>query len=159
MKKHFSTAETPREVKVLSAFVLATAFWFTWAIVMAQQTAWLTMVAWLLQVASAALFVWAIRASRAAKLTYIFDGGLPQGLATDGPYKYVRHPFYTSYIVFWSGWALATGSIWSFIPVLCLTAFYVRAASQEEKLLMAAPFSKAYREYRSRTGFMLPKIG
>lgn len=159
MKNHFSTVETPREVKVLSAFILATAFWFTWTILTARQGAGLTVLAWLTQLASAALFVWAIKASRAARLTYVFDGGLPQGLATEGPYRYIRHPFYTSYIAFWSGWALATGSIWSFIPVLCLTVFYLRAASQEEKVLMAAPFAKAYEEYRSRTGFMLPKIG
>ncbi|MCS4088967.1 isoprenylcysteine carboxylmethyltransferase family protein [Rhizobium sp. BK176] len=159
MKRHFSTAETPIEVKFLSPFILATSFWFTWTIMTSQQGAGLTTIAWLMQLASAALFVWAIKASKEARLTYIFDGGLPQGLATEGPYRYVRHPFYTSYITFWSAWALATGSVWSFIPVLCLSAFYVRAARQEEKVLMAAPFSKAYQEYRSRTGFMLPKIG
>ncbi|MBY3433831.1 isoprenylcysteine carboxylmethyltransferase family protein [Rhizobium laguerreae] len=159
MKKHFSTAATPREVKVLSVFVVLTAFWFTWSILTATQGAAQTILAWMLQLASAALFVCAIRASKAARLTYVFDGGLPQGLATEGPYRYVRHPFYTSYIAFWSGWALATGTIWSFIPVICLAAFYVRAAGQEERVLMSAPFSQAYREYRDRTGFMLPKIG
>jgi protein-S-isoprenylcysteine O-methyltransferase Ste14 len=159
MKRHFSTAETPVEVKILSPFILATAFWFTWTIMTAQQGAGLTIIAWLMQLGSAALFVWAIKASKEARLTYIFDGGLPQGLATEGPYRYVRHPFYTSYIAFWSAWALATGSIWSFIPVICLSAFYVRAAGEEERVLMTAPFSEAYREYRSRTGFMLPKIG
>ncbi|MCV9964637.1 isoprenylcysteine carboxylmethyltransferase family protein [Pararhizobium sp. BT-229] len=159
MKGHFTTDRIMGRVKVLSAFVLATAFLFTWAVWGGAQNVFVQAFGLVLQLASAILFVSAVKASRAAKLTYAFDGGLPKGLATKGPYAYVRHPFYSSYIVFWTGWAVATGTVWASLAVAFFIAIYIRAARQEERALSSAPFAKAYDAYRAKTGFMIPKLG
>src|SRR4051812_11607227 len=55
-----------------------------------------------LELLSLVLFWQAIRASREARLLFAFDVNLPHSIVRTGPYRIVRHPFYTSYIMFWT---------------------------------------------------------
>jgi protein-S-isoprenylcysteine O-methyltransferase Ste14 len=107
---------------------------------------------------SLALFWAAVRASSDAKLRFAFDEALPSTLVTGGPYKYVRHPFYTSYLMFWTGWALATSSPWALIPVLVMAALYTIAARYEESLLISSSMSSHYSDYRNSTGMFWPRV-
>jgi protein-S-isoprenylcysteine O-methyltransferase Ste14 len=100
-----------------------------------------------------------VAASRTARLRFAFDPEGPRGLVTEGPYGYVRHPFYTSYLMFWLGWAVATGALLAALPVLLFGVIYVTAARAEERLFLASDMAGAYARYRSRTGFLLPRPG
>lgn len=109
--------------------------------------------------ASIALFWWAIHASSDAGLTHIFDKTKPRSLLTSGPFAHVRHPFYTSYIIFWAGFGIATGSVWAIIPFVIIVVIYTRASRLEEEKFFNSPLADNYREYMTRAGRFWPKFG
>ena len=79
-------------------------------------------------------------------------------LVTTGPYRWVRHPLYTS----GSSLVLAFGMMadnW-FIMVLGMLAFIGMASrTPKEEANLIEKFGDEYREYMKRTGRYLPKLG
>lgn len=138
-------------VGIAAAVNLLLTWWFEQPL--APQIAGLALVG-----ASAALFWAAIRASRAARLRFAFDDHKPATLVREGPYRLVRHPFYSSYMLFWSGWALATWSWWSLPSLVLLCALYGVAAGKEERLFVQTEMADAYRDYRKQAGMFWPRI-
>lgn len=107
--------------------------------------------------ASLALFWAAVRASAQARLRFAFDEALPTTLVTIGPYNHVRHPFYTSYLMYWLAWALSVWSPWALVPVVVMAALYTIAARYEENLLSNSEMSGAYTDYKKRVGMFVPR--
>ncbi len=109
-----------------------------------------------LLLAGLALFVWAWAANRGAPLTRPFLNDIPDHLVSSGPYRWVRHPFYSSYLlVLVAGW-VASAAWWYGIVVLLGGLQYLLAARHEEAKFMASPLREAYAAYRKRTGMLLP---
>jgi protein-S-isoprenylcysteine O-methyltransferase Ste14 len=158
LRGHFSSKKMPDGAKVISLFVTATTVFFLYLMWWKPQLVWAQLAGLLLELAAAALFWWAITASRKARLRFAFDHENPDSLVMTGPYRYLRHPFYTSYIVFWTGWGLATSSIWSIVPVAFFVAIYVAAARNEERKFSSTPLAHEYEAYRRRTGFLWPRF-
>lgn len=158
LRAHFSSPAMPDGAKVITLVVIATAAAYTLLIWLSAQPAWLQLVGLALELAGAWLFWRAVVASRSARLRYAFDPEGPRGLVMDGPYRRIRHPFYTSYLMFWAGWAVATASVWAIIPVIGFAVIYVTAARREEELFAATPMASEYAAYRARTGFLLPRL-
>ena len=107
--------------------------------------------------ASLWLFWRAIAASRAARLLLAFDPGQPSALVRHGPYRIVRHPFYTSYLLFWTGWSIAAWSAWTLPPLVAVLAIYIVAARTEEGKFARSPFAAEYETYRRRAGMFWPR--
>ncbi|MCL3883947.1 isoprenylcysteine carboxylmethyltransferase family protein [Marivita sp. GX14005] len=106
-----------------------------------------------------ALFGWAVRHSRSKRLSLAFDGQTRiDAIITSGPWTYVRHPFYLSYILFWL--ACAAGSVDPVVitAFVTLTFIYCYSALQEERALQAGRHGSQYLEYRKKTGFLLPRL-
>jgi protein-S-isoprenylcysteine O-methyltransferase Ste14 len=82
-----------------------------------------------------------------------------QTLTTSGPYQWVRHPIYTSFLLILGSTLLITMN-W-FIGMLWLTATGIdvreRIAFEEERL--RSQFGDAYGDYAKQTGRLLPRIG
>jgi len=99
--------------------------------------------------ALATLLFWsAIRACHGMRLTAIFETDVPVHLVRGGPYRWMRHPFYTSYTLFWfSGW-IASGSTVSLLAALTMLAFYVQGAREEERKFAASALAQEYAAYR-----------
>src|SRR6056297_1375625 len=112
-----------------------------------------------LVVAAQGLFVWAVRHSRNRNLTLAMDTEMQsETIIRTGPWRYMRHPFYASYMIFWLACALATQHIISVIVFLTLSAIYTYAALREERVLSSGPLRKDYIEYRETVGIFYPRL-
>jgi protein-S-isoprenylcysteine O-methyltransferase Ste14 len=79
-----------------------------------------------------------------------------RALVTDGPYRIVRHPIYTSYLLEYAGVTLshlnpATAAVF----LAWLTAVIVRVSYEERVLAAAFP---EYADYRRRVGRFAPRL-
>ncbi len=79
-------------------------------------------------------------------------------LATDGMYKYIRHPIYGAWIVFIvPGFVLLMNSlIGIIIPVLMYAVFKILIV--EEDRFLEDQFGERFIEYKSNVGSIFPKI-
>lgn len=79
-----------------------------------------------------------------------------QVLVTHGPYRWVRHPIYTGFLLILGSTLLISanaliGGLW-----LGLTALEVAARIRFEEALMLTTFGEQYRAYQKTTGALLP---
>jgi protein-S-isoprenylcysteine O-methyltransferase Ste14 len=110
-------------------------------------------------VLSLALFVWTISSTRRTPPTLAFDTDAPSFLLRHGPYRFVRHPFYLSYLLFWTGTAAAFAGVLPWAAPVVMFAVYVRAANREERKFARSDLAGAYAAYRRRAGMFLPRLG
>jgi protein-S-isoprenylcysteine O-methyltransferase Ste14 len=78
-------------------------------------------------------------------------------LVASGPYKFVRHPMYTSLSLFFLGVSVVS----SFLPFIALVVvmvlFFQRIVNREEAM-MINEFGETYREYMKVTGRYFPRL-
>ena len=106
------------------------------------------------------LFWWTIATTRRRRLTLAFSKDQPCFIHTAGPYAWSRHPFYTSYIVFWVAVAVAAADAFFWLMPLIMAFIYLRAARMEEVKFATSPLSAQYDSYRVKTGmlFTIPSV-
>jgi protein-S-isoprenylcysteine O-methyltransferase Ste14 len=108
--------------------------------------------------AALGLWAWAVATTRRGRLSLAFSRDLPEAIIDRGPYRYVRHPFYASYTLYWLAGSVATLAWWVVAPSLLAIALYVAAAWSEERKFAASRLADAYAAYRARTGMFLPSF-
>ena len=158
LRAHFASKSLPGGTILISVMVVVTTLaflYFQWSV---EQPLLAAFVGLVVMLASLALFWAAIFASREARLRLAFDAENPDSLVTEGPYRYLRHPFYTSYLVFWAGWAVAIWSAWTLPFLGFILLVYTLAARGEELKFSNSPLGPQYEEYRRRTGFFWPRM-
>ena len=158
LRGHFVSKTINRGAMGIAIMANLCALWFlvlTWVV---EQPAAAQLLGLGLELVSLALFWWAVKASRAASLRYVFDEGAPGTLVSSGPYALVRHPFYTSYILYWAGWAIAAWSWLGLVPLIIVVIAYTVAARFEENLFARTGMAADYVAYRQRTGLFWPKL-
>jgi protein-S-isoprenylcysteine O-methyltransferase Ste14 len=117
---------------------------------------WQPQAAFALYAASALLFWWAVAVTR-GQLAACGQGYISTRIITRGPYRWIRHPFYTAYNLTWIAGFVSSGW-WPLAPIAILMAFlYERAARDEERGFLAGALAAEYREYRQRAGRYLPR--
>jgi len=82
----------------------------------------------------------------------------PESIVTYGAYRYVRHPFYTAFLLALFGGLVFcphAGTLFAFVSGFLILNF---TAAREEKFLSESQFSREYREYLERTGRFLPRL-
>jgi protein-S-isoprenylcysteine O-methyltransferase Ste14 len=104
------------------------------------------------------LFWWSVRAYGKHPPAVAFAPAVPTALVLDGPYRYVRHPFYASYLLAWLAGCAATANPWLLLTVVWMFGFYYVAARGEEESILQSGLADVYREYRKQTGMFLPKV-
>lgn len=109
-----------------------------------------------LLIASQVLLRAAIRATTRSKLSLAFSDDAPVNLNQSGPYRFIRHPFYTAYSLAWLAAALATAHPAAFTALVVMVCFYRVAARREEKKFLNSPLADTYRRYQKSTGMFLP---
>lgn len=103
-----------------------------------------------------AIFWWTVAAHRRRPLAACFSQNEQLHLVQHGPYRFVRHPFYCSYLLAWLAGALATLNVWLGLTFIVMFVLYLIAARNEENKFASSPLAEAYARYRSATGRFLP---
>lgn len=158
LRAHFRSKSVPLGTMLISATVSLTTLAYlalTWTTESPFPVALLGLVG---EALSLWLFLATLKASRDARLRLAFDRELPDSLVQHGPYRFVRHPFYTSYLLFWSSWALAIWSVWAVPFLVALFVIYVVAARGEEEKFSRSDLSGSYAAYRAKVGFLFPRL-
>ena len=82
-----------------------------------------------------------------------------QELATDGPYRFVRHPLYSGNILLVTGAAIA-GSRWWGVPLAAFFFwFYYPPAIEYEDRKLRRIFGAAWEQWAERTPALAPRLG
>lgn len=87
------------------------------------------------------------------------ENDAPKQLVTYGPYRWVRHPFYCSFLLALMGAVLFfphPGTLFNLIYGYLVLNY---TAAREERRLKASQFGSEYAEYMSRTGRFVPRGG
>jgi protein-S-isoprenylcysteine O-methyltransferase Ste14 len=113
-------------------------------------------IATLLYLSSLGLFWWAIRTNSAARLSAVFSPDVPAHLVEDGPYRFMRHPFYCAYVLAWSAGLIGTARWWLLPTVVVMVIIYWQAAKAEEAKFSRSSLAEEYQRYRERTAWLVP---
>lgn len=118
--------------------------------------AWLRWAGVGLLAAAGVLFIWTFR-SLGKNLTDTVVTRQDHTLVTTGPYRWVRHPFYTSAALMIPASSLVAAN-WFFFATGCVVFLLpvIRTRKEEENLI--ARFGDDYRNYMRRTGRFVPRL-
>jgi protein-S-isoprenylcysteine O-methyltransferase Ste14 len=103
------------------------------------------------------LLVWTFR-SLGRNLTDTVVTRQQHSLVLNGPYRWIRHPFYDSAALFMAAISLITANWFLFLAGVGTFALLVIRTRTEEANLVAR-FGDSYRAYMEGTGRFLPGIG
>lgn len=81
-----------------------------------------------------------------------------QSLITSGPYRFVRHPIYTAFLLILCSTLVISANWFVGLAWIGMTVLEVASRIGFEENLMLEYFGDQYREYRKRTGRLLPKF-
>jgi protein-S-isoprenylcysteine O-methyltransferase Ste14 len=80
-------------------------------------------------------------------------------LVTNGPYRWVRHPLYSAFLLIFASLTLISASWLIGLLWLAMTALDILARVSTEESLMLQQFGGEYQSYMQKTGRFLPRIG
>ncbi len=100
-----------------------------------------------------ALFMWAMASNAFFSEVVRIQEDRGHQVATDGPYRFVRHPGYTGAILSFLGTPLLLGSWWAFIPTVIGIGGYVLRTALEDRTLQLE--LEGYRAYTERVHYRL----
>lgn len=87
----------------------------------------------------------------------LYEAQQRRGLATTGPYSYVRHPQYVGFVLVMFGFLLQWPTILTLAMFPVLVFMYVRLARLEEKEAFAA-FGQIYDDYAAQVPAFFPRL-
>lgn len=106
--------------------------------------------------AALGLFWYAREIIRSVHFDVIFSQKTPQALVKEGPYRYIRHPFYASYVTVYLGLIILNYNWIVSLLSLVLILDYFFAAKSEEKKFLNSPFAEEYNAYKAKTKMFFP---
>lgn len=107
------------------------------------------------------LFLWTARSiiqHSSDKLSPIYSKEDATKILTEGPFHYIRHPFYAAYILSFLGGAITANTAWAFLICLPISLIYGFAAHTEEAQLARGPKAEEYLAYKKKTGKFFPRL-
>ena len=116
----------------------------------------LDILAVVLAISSSTLFAWGVVTVQRGRLTAAFSSDVATEVITDGPFHYVRHPFYVSYLLCYLQAVILSRSRWAILPLLWMAGIYIHAALLEERKFLNSPLAGEYHRYAARTSRFIP---
>lgn len=104
------------------------------------------------------LYEWTRRTALDRNFYIGLAGEVPPAVCDAGPYRYMRHPFYLSYMLAFTAVAIAFPS--PIVVGVCLfnIGLFAYMAIDDERVLLASPLGADYKEYKKRVGKFLPRM-
>jgi protein-S-isoprenylcysteine O-methyltransferase Ste14 len=89
-----------------------------------------------------------------------FDAGLSPDhtLVCNGPYRFLRHPIYTSMFCILLGMGFMVTPLWLFLPAISLFLIGTEIRVRLEDRLLAARFGEEFASYRARVSAYIPFV-
>jgi protein-S-isoprenylcysteine O-methyltransferase Ste14 len=129
--------------------------WMRWSTIPLPD--WLRWIGAMLGTIGAILLVWTHRV-----LGKNFFGGMKiradHQLIEEGPYRRVRHPMYTAFILLGLGFFFLSGNWLIGGTWLLATGLVIATRMPQEEQMMAEQFGEKYEAYQARTVRFLPKF-
>jgi len=129
--------------------------WMRWSAL--PLPAWLRWIGMAVGLVTIALFLWVHRALGENWSTSV-ETKEQHALVTSGPYRWVRHPMYTTMFVWTLAFFLLSANWFVGITWLALSILAASRAGREEAALIET-FGAEYQAYVQRTGRFLPGLG
>ncbi len=104
------------------------------------------------------IFLISVRSTSNVKFQFIGSDKVPDKIVTTGIYKYIRHPFYLSYILAWIGDFISQPNSISASVTALTFAIYYKSAVAEERSILSSAHRERYLSYISRSGRLMPKF-
>ncbi len=135
--------------------------WVTGVFVIVNSKSLISFEAYLLgsifQIFSLVFFYW-LKFLVKKRFSIAFSLDTPQFLFREGPYKRIRHPFYTCYLLNYLSIAVVMGSLLNLMAFLFNVFVYVWAAKLEERKFLQSDLKHDYLGYIQEAGMFLPRI-
>jgi protein-S-isoprenylcysteine O-methyltransferase Ste14 len=115
---------------------------------------------WILGAIGTVLFVCGLALAVWARVHLGHNWGMPTTqraepeLVTSGPYRFVRHPIYSGFLIAMLGTALVDNLLGLIVVVVMVAYFYYCGRVEERNL--ATTFPQAYPEYKGSTKMLIP---
>jgi protein-S-isoprenylcysteine O-methyltransferase Ste14 len=101
------------------------------------------------------VFGWARTAHGTQRPAFVGIAVTPSFLTQTGPYRVIRHPIYTAYLLAWLAGPIIAAQPWLLIATVWMFILHYRAARLEELSFAHTPFALEYAEYQRRTGMFI----
>jgi|GEM_PF-2013666 len=111
-----------------------------------------------LNLCSLSIFWWASKSIKNQNFATIYGKDVPLKVFKGGPFKYVRNPFYSSYILCYSSTTFTLNSMTLLVLLMTLTLAYLVAVKIEENKFMYSKDFRNYLSYKKNTGRFIPKV-
>ena len=111
-----------------------------------------------LYAASLWIFWWTACTTRSPRLAIAFSPHMPDQIVQTGPFRWVRHPFYLSYMLAWLAGGVGVAWPWAWLALPIMGAQYLHAIRHEERQFLAGPLAEDYREYITKVGMLMPRV-
>ena len=159
VKWHFVPSGMSRGMQLVSLVTLVTLALYLMSLWVSPQPLRSQLWGASMQAIAAALFGWALASTRAQRLTLAFAPDEPRMLICHGPYRFIRHPFYAAYSLFWLGCCVASLSGLVCLSAVVLIGLYLWAAWLEEAKFARTGLAEEYLTYSFHAGLMWPLAG
>ena len=107
---------------------------------------------------SIVLYEWTRRTVIDRNFYVALGGEVPATVCETGPYRFVRHPFYLSYMIAFLGMLAAFPSVVLASVCVLNIALFVYMAFDDERVLVRSPLGADYLRYRTRARMFLPRV-
>jgi protein-S-isoprenylcysteine O-methyltransferase Ste14 len=107
---------------------------------------------------SLALYEWARHVIWGRSFYIAWSGDVPEALCDRGPYVYIRHPIYASYILAFLAELAAIPTPITLAVFIFNAGLFTHAAWSDERSLASGSFGADYAQYKKRTGMFVPRV-
>jgi protein-S-isoprenylcysteine O-methyltransferase Ste14 len=108
--------------------------------------------------ASILLYEWARATIWGRRFGLAWGERVPEELCERGPYRFIRHPLYLSYLLAYVAALIALPHWSTTLLVLANAVLWTMAARSDERRIADSSLADSYAAYRQRAGMFLPRL-